>query len=107
MMAGNHRPEVRLKGIAAAPGVDHPHQLVDAFRATLEEVLRADLLLEVVDAADPHLREHRATIEAVLEELGAIEQMHEDAGSLNVFEKLVAEAHAGVRTFDLSRDGRH
>ena len=32
-----------------------PHQLVDAFRATLEEVNRADVLLEVVDAADPHL----------------------------------------------------
>ena len=32
-----------------------PHQLVDAFRATLEEVNRADVLLEVVDASDPHL----------------------------------------------------
>ena len=31
-----------------------PHQLVDAFRATLEEVNRADVLLEVVDAADGH-----------------------------------------------------
>ena len=31
-----------------------PHQLVDAFRATLEEVNRADVLLEVVDGADPH-----------------------------------------------------
>ena len=31
-----------------------PHQLVDAFRATLEEVNRADVLLEVVDASDPH-----------------------------------------------------
>ena len=30
-----------------------PHDLVEAFRATLEEVLRADLLVEVVDAADP------------------------------------------------------
>ncbi len=36
-----------------------PHQLVDAFRATLEEVVRADLLLEVVDGADAHAREHR------------------------------------------------
>jgi GTP-binding protein HflX len=48
-----------------------PHQLVDAFRATLEEVNRADVLLEVVDAADPHLREHRATVQTVLDELGA------------------------------------
>ena len=48
-----------------------PHQLVDAFRATLEEVNRADVLLEVVDAADPHRDEHRATVQQVLDELGA------------------------------------
>jgi GTPase len=48
-----------------------PHQLVDAFRATLEEVNRADVLVEVVDAADPHATEHRATVQAVLDELGA------------------------------------
>jgi GTP-binding protein HflX len=48
-----------------------PHQLIEAFQATLEEVTRADVLLEVVDAADPHAPEHRATVQAVLEELGA------------------------------------
>ena len=48
-----------------------PHQLVNAFRATLDEVRRADVLLEVVDAADSHLREHRTTVQAVLDELGA------------------------------------
>jgi len=48
-----------------------PHQLVDAFRATLEEVTRADVLLEVVDGADPHFEEHRATVQLVLDELGA------------------------------------
>ncbi len=48
-----------------------PHQLVDAFRATLEEVNRADVLLEVVDAADGHATEHRLTVQAVLDELGA------------------------------------
>jgi GTP-binding protein HflX len=48
-----------------------PHQLVDAFRATLEEVNRADVLIEVVDAADPHHDEHRATVQTVLDELGA------------------------------------
>ena len=51
-----------------------PHQLVDAFRATLEEVSRADLLLEVVDASDHHALEHRATVQAVLDELGAAER---------------------------------
>ena len=51
-----------------------PHQLVDAFRATLEEVTRADVLLEVVDAADAHREEHRATVQLVLDELGAGEK---------------------------------
>ncbi len=48
-----------------------PHQLVDAFRATLEEVTRADVLVEVVDASDRHFEEHRTTVQAVLTELGA------------------------------------
>ncbi len=48
-----------------------PHQLIDAFRATLDEVRRGDILLEVVDAVDPHRGEHRTTVQAVLEELGA------------------------------------
>src|SRR6188508_1287603 len=48
-----------------------PHQLVDAFRATLEEVNRADVLVEVVDAPDAHFEEHRSTVQTVLDELGA------------------------------------
>ena len=48
-----------------------PHDLVDAFRATLEEVMRADLLLEVVDAADPDFVGQQAAVQAVLDELGA------------------------------------
>lgn len=48
-----------------------PHDLVDAFRATLEEVLRADLLLEVVDAADPDFIAQQAAVQSVLAELGA------------------------------------
>ena len=51
-----------------------PHQLVDAFRATLEEVNRADVLIEVVDASDAHAPEHRTTVQAVLDELGAGEK---------------------------------
>ncbi|MBC7293427.1 MAG: GTPase HflX [Thermoleophilia bacterium] len=48
-----------------------PHQLVEAFRATLEEVSRADMLLEVVDLSDRHAAEHRRTVQTVLDELGA------------------------------------
>ncbi|HEX5239808.1 MAG TPA: GTPase HflX [Candidatus Limnocylindrales bacterium] len=60
-----------------------PHQLVDAFRATLEEVNRADVLVEVVDASDPHRDEHRATVQQVLDELGA-----GDKPRLAVFNKI-------------------
>ena len=51
-----------------------PHQLVDAFRATLEEVERADLLLEVIDASDRHWAEHRKTVADVLAELDVDEK---------------------------------
>jgi GTP-binding protein HflX len=47
-----------------------PHALVTSFRATLEEVERAELLLHVSDAASPTLDEQRAQVEAVLAELG-------------------------------------
>jgi GTP-binding protein HflX len=46
-----------------------PHALVTSFRATLEEVERAELLLHVRDAASPTLDEQRAQVEAVLTEL--------------------------------------
>lgn len=48
-----------------------PHQLVDAFKSTLEEVRTADLLLHVVDATHPRWAEQRAVVEQVLDELGA------------------------------------
>jgi len=51
-----------------------PHDLVDAFRATLEEVMRADVLLEVVDAADPSFLGQQAAVQSVLDELGAGEK---------------------------------
>ena len=48
-----------------------PHALVDAFRATLEEVLSADLLLHVVDASNPQKDECCRKVIEVLEEIGA------------------------------------
>lgn len=48
-----------------------PHNLVKAFRSTLEEVRNADLLLHVVDYSDPHYREHMQVTVKTLEELGA------------------------------------
>ncbi len=46
-----------------------PHALVTSFRATLEEVERAELLLHVRDAASPTLEEQKSQVEAVLAEL--------------------------------------
>ncbi len=50
-----------------------PHQLVAAFRATLEETIHADLLLHVVDAASPARLEQIAQVNLVLKEIGADE----------------------------------
>ena len=47
-----------------------PTELVAAFRATLEELEEADLLLHVVDISHPHAFEHTRTVETTLEELG-------------------------------------
>ena len=51
-----------------------PHPLVAAFRATLEEVRQADLLLHVVDASAPGVEEREAAVESVLKEIGAGER---------------------------------
>ncbi len=50
---------------------DLPHGLVDAFRATLQEAVDADLLLHVVDAANPHFPEQILQVQMVLKEIGA------------------------------------
>jgi GTP-binding protein HflX len=50
---------------------DLPHGLIDAFQATLQEATDADLLLHVVDAANPHHPEQIAEVQRVLHEIGA------------------------------------
>ena len=50
-----------------------PHQLVDAFKATLEELTFADLLLHVIDASDPNWREQAEVVDHLILELGASE----------------------------------
>jgi GTP-binding protein HflX len=49
-----------------------PHQLVAAFRATLEEVTYSDLLLHIVDASHPQFQEQIVAVEKVLQELNAL-----------------------------------
>jgi GTP-binding protein HflX len=50
-----------------------PHQLVDAFKSTLEESIEADLLLHVVDASSPAREAQMAEVDRVLAEIGAAE----------------------------------
>ncbi len=60
-----------------------PHHLVASFRATLEEVREADLLLHVLDASHPTWEEQRRVVDGVLAELGVQEKP-----TLNVFNKI-------------------
>ncbi|MDT7515690.1 GTPase HflX [Rhodoferax mekongensis] len=64
---------------------DLPHGLVDAFQATLQEAIDADLLLHVVDAANVDFPEQIAQVQAVLKEIGA-----DDIPQLLVFNKVDA-----------------
>jgi len=64
---------------------DLPHGLVDAFKATLQEAVDADLLLHVVDASNPHHPEQMAEVQTVLREIGA-----DTVPQLLVFNKLDA-----------------
>lgn len=50
-----------------------PHQLVDAFQSTLEEVSESDLIIHVIDSTSPFFLEQIETTKKVLEELGASE----------------------------------
>ena len=50
---------------------DLPHGLIDAFQATLQEAVDADLLLHVVDASNPGFPEQMAEVQRVLREIGA------------------------------------
>lgn len=60
-----------------------PHGLVEAFKATLEEVVQADLLIHVVDVSHPQADEQIQSVDAVLKEIGA-----EGKPTLMVFNKI-------------------
>ncbi|MCC6458245.1 MAG: GTPase HflX [Caldilineaceae bacterium] len=79
-----------------------PTQLIAAFRATLEEVTEADVLIHVVDASHANAEDHIAAVDEVLEELGAgskpqlmafnkIDRMLKDAEAIADVRELMAE----------------
>jgi len=77
-----------------------PHALVTSFRATLEEVERAELLLHVRDAASPTLEEQKAQVEAVLSELDVLEKPTLQV--LNKIDLLPAGTHFEVGAIPVS-----
>ena len=66
---GNHIPFLLTDTVGFIDEL--PHSLVKAFRSTLEEILYADLLIEVVDASDPEYRRCMEVTEQTLKEIGA------------------------------------
>ncbi|MDO5086394.1 MAG: GTPase HflX [Comamonadaceae bacterium] len=83
---------------------DLPHGLIDAFQATLQEAVDADLLLHVVDAGNPGHPEQMEEVRRVLQEIGA-----DDVPQVLVFNKLDAldEGQRPLRLEDsLEVDGR-
>ncbi|MDR1619772.1 MAG: GTPase HflX [Clostridiales bacterium] len=81
-----------------------PHELVRAFRSTLEEVARADIILHVIDSANPAFDAQMRVVEEALLELGAI-----DTPRINVFNKIdnpaAAPARRGEHAFVSAKTG--
>jgi GTPase len=71
-----------------------PHELVAAFRATLEELTEADVLVHVVDASHSSLEEHMAAVDALLRELEVADRP--TVLALNKIDRLVEEQAGAV-----------
>jgi GTP-binding protein HflX len=105
-------PDARHALVADTVGFvrDLPHELVAAFRSTLQEAREATVLIHVIDAADPHRSERIAQVNSVLEEVGAAElpqievfnkvdlldeQPHVDADETGRIRRVWLSAHSG------------
>ena len=64
-----------------------PHELVMAFRATLEEVLEANIILHVIDVSNPNYKEQRKDVLTVLHELGLDKIEYQD-NYIEVYNKI-------------------
>lgn len=76
-----------------------PHHLVQAFRATLEELQYADILLHVVDASNPNRAEHMKVVYQTLKDLGC-----EDTPVITVFNKMDNEVELPLPMDTMARD---
>ena len=81
-----------------------PHNLIEAFKATLEEVKEADLLLHILDISNPKAKEHRDAVYEVLKELDAHKKpivtalnkvdLVEDSFVTNKFQRVIGDSIA-------------
>ena len=76
-----------------------PHQLVQAFRATLEEMRYADILIHVVDASNPEREQQMETVYNTLKELGCGE-----TPVITAFNKMDREVEFPLPADDTARD---
>jgi len=74
-----------------------PHQLVESFKSTLDEVREADILLHVVDITHPHFEEHIEVVNSTLKEIGGV-----DKPIILVFNKIDAFTFVEKDEFDLT-----
>lgn len=108
-------PDARIALLADTVGFvrDLPHELVAAFRSTLQEAREASLLLHVIDAADPSRTERIEQVNRVLREVGAAslpqievfnktdligEEPHVETGELGNVRRVWLSAHSGAGT---------
>ena len=85
----NHEPMLMTDTVGFIQKL--PHHLVEAFKATLEEVVEADLLLHVVDASHPQAESQIEAVHKVLDEIGGL-----DKPMLYVFNKIDKENGANA-----------
>jgi GTP-binding protein HflX len=88
-----------------------PHQLVEAFRSTLEEVVDADLLVHVVDASRPEAEARIEAVHAVLAEIGAANHADlmvwnkRDLATVDDIEHLLSSSRGSVAVSGATGDG--
>jgi GTP-binding protein HflX len=78
-----------------------PHQLVESFKSTLDEVREADVLLHVVDISHPNFEDHIQVVHDTLQEIGA-----GDKPTFMVFNKIDAYTHTPKDEYDLTEKTR-
>lgn len=78
-----------------------PHQLVESFKSTLDEVRESDILMHVVDISHPNFEDHIAVVNKTLEEIGA-----KDKPTFLVFNKIDAFNYVEQDEFDFNQKSR-